>query len=150
MSHICKYCKDPTDAPPTLKDSWSGPCDDCDCVSCEFYDVCCASDCESDCSDCFREADEDWERKCDCDSECDCDSNTREHCTDCFGANRDHCDYCAAKRRILSSAPRGRLSELRRMFRLFKPLAEIEIKAASKKRSSDEPGMLPQKKIRSE
>lgn len=175
-ARICKCCGDPADAPFTLKDGWSGPCDDCHCGSCGskkkydectdsfwccdgppdihgFYDVCCASDCESECSDCFREAEEDWECDGECEyGECDCSWNTREHCTDCYGTNRDHCDYCTAKRRILSSAHYERLSELRRMFRLFKPLAEIETKAASKKRCpqgcSDEPGMLPQKKIR--
>ena len=174
-AHICQCCGDPADAPFTLKDGWSGPCDDCHCGSCgskkkydehtdsfwccdgppdyDSYDVCCASDCESDCSDCYNQADKDWECDDECEyGECDCYMNTRKNCTDCFGTGWDHCDYCTAKRRILSSTHYESLSELRRMFRLNKPLVEIEAKAASKKRcsqgSSDKPGMLPQKKIR--
>lgn len=125
------------------------------------YDVLCESDCENESEylEGHDRADEDWECDGECKyGECDCCENTRYFCTDCFGANLDHCDYCSAKKRILidalHTATPDHLSELRRMFRLFKPLEEIEQKVAEHKELAKRPAGdedsagLPRKKIR--
>lgn len=139
----------------------------CDCETKYVdYDVLSESDCESESEylEGYDRADNDWECNGECEyGECDCHENTRHFCTDCFGCNWDHCDYCSAKKRILidalHTATPDHLSELRRMFRLFKPLEEIEQKvaeqkvaeqkAAAKRPAGDEDSEgLPRKKIR--
>ena len=108
----------------------------CDLVCGCDYDVCCDSDCESLCFDCYEQANKDWECDGECEyGECLCNENTRHTCSDCFGSNWDHCDYCSAKKRTLievsRAGPPGHVSQIRNMFRLNKPLKEIEQKVAS-------------------